>query len=588
MFIGVFVNFINTFAKEYRFKLLILSILSIIAASFEFIGLSLIYTFVILLSSNSLTLPYQLSSLSLFKNPTTTAMFLGVFVALIYIFKDLFMIAHINFQNSLLAKISNSIFKQNYKKFISQNYFQTKNLSGSDKLRILDTSISAIVNGFIGGVLSLLVNSIVALAILLYLFVKFKLIAIIIGIFVFFIWQFENKYFKTKSKKHGELLHFSEREKQNFVLSTINTQKEIIIYGKENDFEKIACKLQEKYSKQRKIISVNAQLPTYFTEIGVMGTFILFVVLMLTKNYDGAHLSASLATIAAIIIRIVPAINKTQYCMQSINTNKIEVEWFINTISSTFGNKNYEKFTDLKMHFKEQIKLENIDFCYEKDKYALKNINFTIKKGDFIGITGASGSGKTTLFNIILGLFKVKKGRVIIDKTALNQNNVRMWQNNISVLSQEFSLPFNTVWQNVTLEPDCKAEKNTDKIIQALKLANIYDEINRNLEKNTKELSSGQKHRIALARAFYFEREVIMLDEATSALDSEAENQISKSIEDLKGKKTIIAIAHRIKTLKNCDKIIYINKGEIIDIDTFDQLKNKHDSFRRLVELSQF
>ena len=79
-----------------------------------------------------------------------------------------------------------------------------------------------------------------------------------------------------------------------------------------------------------------------------------------------------------------------------------------------------------------------------------------------------------------------------------------------------------------------------------------------------------------------------MLDEATSALDSEAENQISKSIEDLKGKKTIIAIAHRIKTLKNCDKIIYINKGEIIDIDTFDQLKNKHDSFRRLVELSQF
>ena len=559
-----------------------------IAASFEFIGLSLIYTFVILLTSNSLILPPQISALPLFNNTSTCAMGLGIIVALIYILKDFFMIAHINFQNSLLADISNSIFEKNYKRFISQNYFLTRELTTSDKLRILDTSITSIVNGFMGGVLSFFVNSVVALAIVLYLFAKFKLIAIIITIFIFFIWQFENRYFKTKVKEYGQKLHFSDREKQNFVLSTINSQKEIIIYGKEKDFDKTAYKLQKEYSKQRKLIDINAQLPTYFTEIGIMGTFVLFVMLLLTRNYDGVHLSASLATIAAIIIRIVPAINKTQSCMQIINANKIEVDWFMNTISKIFDTEIYEKNTNAKLEFKEQIKLENINFCYKENKYALKNINLTIKKGDFVGIIGTSGSGKTTLFNIISGLFEINNGKIIVDNITLTKNNTKMWQNNISILSQEFSLPFNTVWQNVALEPDCKAEKDTDKIIQALKLANIYNEINGNLEKNTKELSNGQKHRIALARTFYFEREVIMLDEATSALDSEAENEISKSIEDLKGKKTIIAIAHRIKTLKNCDKIIYINKGEIIDIDTFDQLKIKHDSFRHLVELAQF
>ncbi len=585
MFLRVFQEFINKFAKRYKPKLFILIVSSTIAACFEFAGLSLIYAFVLLLSKQNLNIPF-LAQTWLHQSQTATALWLGVFVSIIYITKDLFMIVHINFQNSLLADISNEIFKKNYTKFISQNYAETRKLSSSDKFKILDNSITTTVNSFCGSVLSLFANSIVALAILLYLFVKFQTNALIISIFVVAIWYFENKYLKYKAKKHGELLHYAERRKYNFVLSTINAQKDIIIYNKKNSFEKNGCGLQKEYSKQKKIITTNSQLPTYLTEIGIMGSFALFVTLLLAKNSNAALLSANLATAAAIVIRLVPAINKTQYSLQAINSSKFEVQWFCKTISELYEDK-IQKDTNKQMPFKDCIRFKNINFCYQKEFFAIKNINFEIKKGEFIGITGPSGSGKTTLFNIICGLLPPHSGTIEIDEIKLNNENIKEWQNNISILSQEFSLPLETIRQNVALEPNCN-NKNKEKIVEALKQANIYDEINKDIEKNTHELSSGQKHRIALARVFYFNRDVIMLDEATSALDAKSEDEISKSIEKLKNKKTIIAIAHRLKTLKNCDKIIYMDKGLIIDIASFDELKEKHKAFNNLVKLSKF
>ena len=588
MFIEVFIGFVNKYAKKFKLKLAFLLILSTVAAFFEFAGLALIYTFMILLSENSINITNEFSWLLLSENPTKIAFSLGILVAVAYILKDLYMIFHINFQNSLLAEIANSIFNQNYAKFISQNYSSTRKLSNSDKLRILDNSITIIVNNFCGSVLSLIVNFIMAFAIIIYLFIKFQAVALVICILISAIWQLENKYFKAKVKKHGELLHKTQREKYDFVLSTVNAQKDIIVYNREDVFKKNANKTQKAYSTQNKIITTNSQLPVYLTEISVMGIFVFFLILLLVQNFDGARMSASLATIAAIVIRIVPIINRSQYCIQTINTSKVEVKWFDDTISMLFTENVLIKNTNKKLQFKDSIKFKKVNFCYEKNENILKDISFTIKKGEFVGIVGASGSGKTTLFNLICGLCKPSCGEIRVDSTKLNSKNIKMWQNNISILPQEYSLPLKTIWQNVALEPNAQAPFNKNKIVKALKCANIYEEIGGDINKNAQELSSGQKHRIALARAFYFEREVIMLDEATSALDVQTEDEISKTIENIKGEKTLICIAHRLKTIKNCDKIIYIHKGKIIDTATLKELESKYPSFKELIKLSQF
>ena len=588
MFITVFLDFINTFAGEYKLKLFFLVVLSIIAAVCEFLGLSLIYSFAILLSKNTLTIPLlgQISA----ANQSKGALLLGLLVAFTYIFKDVFMIAYINFQNTLVANITNHIFKKNYLVFMGQNYFVTRKLSDSDKQRILGTSVSLIMTDLISGTLSLFANLIVALGILSYLFIKFNTTALIVTIFIFLIWFCENLYLKSRAKKYGEMLHNSERAKSDFTLSTLCAQKDVIIYNKKDEFTKYAYKIQEEYSKCKKDMNTNKGMPTYITEIGVMGAFILFVILQLVKNPDGAILGAGLAAIAAVILRIIPAINKTQNCLYAINSSKCEAQWFIEvmkTLEATEGKINDSRE---KLPFNNKISVENANFYYDEKTHALKDINFEIKKGEFVGILGPSGSGKTTLFNLISALFEPQSGIIKADENIICGSNVKMWQNNISILSQEFSLPFKTIWQNVVFEPD-ESKFNLykqEEIQTALTKAGIFNELNADIFKNPKELSMGQKHRVALSRAFYYDREIIMLDEATSALDVETENEISATIESIKGQKTVIAIAHRLKTLKNCDKLIYMAGGKIIDTGTLNELMQRHESFRRLVELSQF
>ena len=583
MFIADFADFINTYAKKYRPKLVFLVLSTTIAGCFEFAGLSLIWAFVLLLTKNSSNIAFFHNT-----NQTQTALFLGILVAGIYILKDIFMIIHINFQNRLLEDIINNIFKKIYSGFISQNYLTIRNIPPSDKLKILDTSLNYVVNDFAGGVLMLFANSIVALGIISYLFIKFNSTAIIIAAFIFTVWFFENRYFKSRSKVLGDAMQAAERNKADFTLSTLNAQKDIIIYNKRKIFSDEAQKLQKIFSKQRRKIRTNLQIPTFVTEIGVMAAFVLFVVLMLLNNRTNAELGAGLAALAAIILRITPNINKIQNCFQLINATKAELKWF-NEVTSKFYVKTASfRDTDEKFPFKNLVELENVTFCYEKNKPVLKNIDLKINKNEFIGIIGPSGSGKTTLFNLLCALFEPNSGKVKIDGVILNPNMVKMWQNNISILSQDYALPFKTIGQNVTLEPNFDINKDKKDIIEALKFANIYDEIQGDIEKNVNELSCGQRHRIALARVFYFKRNVIMLDEATSALDVQTEDEISKTVEAIKGKKTIIAIAHRLKTLKNCDRLIYMDNGKILGVGTFKELEDKFPEFKKLIKLSQF
>lgn len=588
MFITVFIDFINTFAKKYKFKLFTQVILSLIAAGFEFLGLSLIYGFVILLSEKTTTLPFISQMPAQMQGKT--ALIIGVLVALTYILKDVFMICYTKFQNLLLADMSDYIFKNNYSCLMGQNYFFTRQISQTDKLRILDGSITYIMTSFVGSVLSLFVNIVVAFGILSYLFIKFKYVAVIISVFIFLIWFAENSYFKKQAKKFGELFHKAKGIKTEFLLSTVNAQKDVIIYNKENSFTQKAYRVQQEYSRYNRIINTNHAMPTYFTEIGVMSTFVLFVVLMLINNAHGAQISAGLAAVAAVILRIVPTINRTQGCLHLINSSRHETLWFMDIVKSLQNNMQNIIKSDKKLPFNDSICLENLNFYYDSQTHALKDINFTIKKGEFIGILGSSGSGKTTLFNTICALFLPQSGSIKADGIIIDNKNAKMWQNNISILSQEFSLPFNTVWQNITMEPNKEKgyNDNFNNIKQALISAGVFDEIEGNLEKNVQELSCGQKHRIALARAFYFDRELIMLDEATSALDVESEDEISKSINAIKGKKTIIAIAHRIKTLKNCDRLIHMEESKIVGIGTLEELLEKDARFKKLIELSQF
>ena len=220
----------------------------------------------------------------------------------------------------------------------------------------------------------------------------------------------------------------------------------------------------------------------------------------------------------------------------------------------------------------------------------IKNISLEIKKGDFIGIIGISGSGKSTLADIITGLLPVDSGKIFVDNTELTEKNFKDFRKLVGYIPQQISVLDKSIKENVAF--GCN-EIDDKRVIQALKAARLYDVIMENPDGidsqmiiGSNGLSYGQKQRLAIARALYRDPEIIILDEATSSLDVQVEKEITEMLTKIGTTKTIIAIAHRLSTLKACNKLVYMKDGKIVDIGGFEELAQKYEEFDNLVKLS--
>ncbi|WP_461790321.1 ABC transporter ATP-binding protein [Pedobacter sp.] len=241
-------------------------------------------------------------------------------------------------------------------------------------------------------------------------------------------------------------------------------------------------------------------------------------------------------------------------------------------------------------NLRQSLMLENVSYQYGSQK-VLQDITFTIEKNETVAIVGPSGSGKSTLINLITGLLTPSKGRIMADAMDLKEWNLVTFQSRFGYITQNPVIFNDTIFNNITLWAE-KNDLNSSIFEKVCKDAAIWDYVkNRALQENEIlgadgiNLSGGQKQRIALARELFKSTDFLIMDEATSALDSFTEKEIQQTIEKLKGTTTIIWIAHRLSTVKNADKIIYINNGVIVQIGSFQTLCNDNPEFKKMVDL---
>lgn len=241
----------------------------------------------------------------------------------------------------------------------------------------------------------------------------------------------------------------------------------------------------------------------------------------------------------------------------------------------------------------EALKLKDLTFSYG-GRPVLNGISLEIKKNEAVALVGESGSGKTTLMNILCGLIKSTEGSFLIDNVEANNIDLSSFQSKIGYITQEPVIFNDTIFNNITFW-DVPTGENKRRFFDALDMASLLDFINELPDKENTILgnngimvSGGQKQRISIARELYKNVEFLFMDEATSALDSETEKSIQENIDKLKGKYTMVIIAHRLSTVKNVDYIVYLNKGQIESIGDFDSLKLSSRSFKRMVELQEF
>ena len=238
-----------------------------------------------------------------------------------------------------------------------------------------------------------------------------------------------------------------------------------------------------------------------------------------------------------------------------------------------------------------KIKLENISFTYPNtSKPIVKNINLNIESNTTVGLVGATGSGKTTLVDIVLGLLEPSGGKLFLDDVELSSTNISSWQSNIGYVPQDIYIVDDTIEHNIAFGED---NIDIDKVKQASIMSEIHEFI-LSLPDGYKtivgergvRLSGGQRQRIGIARALYHSPKVIVFDEATSSLDGETESNIINAIATLSGKKTILMIAHRLSTLRDCDMIYFLEKGKIVNFGNYSKLLESDENFKKMANIS--
>ena len=263
---------------------------------------------------------------------------------------------------------------------------------------------------------------------------------------------------------------------------------------------------------------------------------------------------------------MIPSFNKIISCLNNMKyySNSIDL------LYEEFKNKDsYNRFDKSKtqIKLKSEINIENLEFRYENDrKQILKKINLKISKGDFIGIFGESGSGKSTLIDVLMGLFNPTSGSIKVDGVDINKN-LRSWQNIIGYVPQNIFLINDSVKKNIAfgIENHKISSINMLKAIKESQLLKFIDSLNHGIDSKVGErgaqISGGQLQRIGIARAIYKNPDLLIFDESTASLDSNTEEEVLKSINSLRGNKTIIMISHNLKNLKDCDYVYSLKNG---------------------------
>ena len=288
----------------------------------------------------------------------------------------------------------------------------------------------------------------------------------------------------------------------------------------------------------------------------------------------------SIATNISGILNYLPQISSGKEAIRSIceimNNDDIE---------DNHGKRGFKK-VDGNYHF------VNVYYRYpDADEYIIKNFNLTVKKGECIAFVGSSGSGKSTIINMIIGFLKPTEGSLLIDSQSVNDINVSDYRHSLSVVPQASVLFEGTIRENITYGLSHYTEEDLQRVVKQANieefLKDIPEGLNFNIGEHGNRLSGGQKQRITIARALIRKPSVLILDEATSALDNVSEYYVQQAIEEVIKNKTSFIVAHRLSTIRNADRIVVMENGEIIETGTFDELMELKGKFYELKNLSE-
>ena len=497
-------------------------------------------------------------------------------IILIYIFKNMFGLLYTWVSNKYACKVHRELSIQILNAYMRQGYSFFVETSSARLLNGLGEDVSSVYN-IINYAFILLSKAFTILGTAILIIIVTPSMSITLLALVIFCFALSQLLFRRSMTKYGKLVREYNSMAYQASLEAIQGSKEVLVTNRQkyfvNQYEK--CLVGSNKATIRNAIGANA--PAYIIEaVCVTGLMTLIAVRVLHET-DVASTLSQLSVIAIAAFRILPALGSVLSCVNSIVYNAPSLAASYETIALVRkldemedGEEQIQGEELERIQFSGELTLSHITFRYpRRDAAVLDDLNLRIEKGTSVAFIGASGAGKTTLADIILNLLEPQQGEILMD--GYNIKKLRgQWNKIVGYVPQSVYLTDASIRRNIAFGVE-ESEIDDEKVWNALEMAQLKpfveglaDGLDTVVGEWGIQFSGGQRQRVAIARALYGEPDIIILDEATSALDNETETAVMESIDALQGIKTLIIVAHRLTTIRNCDKIYEIRDGKAV------------------------
>lgn len=403
---------------------------------------------------------------------------------------------------------------------------------------------------------------------------------------------------RRKLRDLGQIQLVANRARFRMANESIAGIKDIKLLSRETTYlDRYAC-VSTQWAGTQIIINVLSQVPQFALQGVAFGGIILLCLLLV----DPAHVTSgsSLKELVPVIglftfstQRLMPELSKLYQSLTQMQAGIATVDAVYEDLVLCKPDTALSRIPVVGLGLNQALRIDALSYSYpNSDQVGLRDISVTIRAGEKIGIVGSTGAGKTTLADIVLGLLEPDHGRIVVDGQDVTQENLQAWMHSVGYVPQDIFLTDAPVAENIAFgvppeDIDFKRVRNAARIARIDQF--VMNELPEGYETHIGErgvrLSGGQRQRIGVARALYNDADLIVFDEATSALDNLTEAEVIKAIDALPGDKTVLMIAHRLSTVRRCDRIIMLDKGRLVGCDSWDALMAGNEAFQKIARV---
>lgn len=561
--------------RKQKYLSVVVFIMTILGAALETLGVSIIVPLVqSFLSADELMSNEYIEPIVRALHISTSKQFIiwiSGAVIVIYIVKNVYMVVLSYARVKFSVKVKRELSEKILHSYMERDYVFFLGINTADVIRGVGYDVTGVYE-VLFQLFRIMAEGLTAICICVFIVRTDVTMAICIVVLMGFSLGMLVLMFRSKMRKIGDYYRDCTVKVNKYLLEAFQGIKDVLVFHKEDFF---IDKYEENFSNQQKADvakTVASESPAYFIEAVFVGGLIAVVGIRVVMGSDTTSFVPQLAAFAIAAFRILPSIGRIS---ASFNQFICSCPALNATYASLKEVENFRKVNRVQSQivkekeniFHNEIVVKDMYWKYpNSDNFVIEKLNLTIKKGKAIALIGESGAGKSTMADIILGLLVPERGDILVDGVSIYQM-MDSWKMTIGYVPQTVFLTDDTIRCNIAFGVDEK-DIDEDKVRRAVEEAQLADTIaalpdglNTILGERGVRFSGGQRQRVAIARALYNDPDILILDEATAALDNDTENAVMEAIDALQGYKTLVIIAHRLTTIRNCDEIYEIRNG---------------------------